>query len=282
VLLNIGPQDPVCGGPIEHLFESGNERTDIDFALHNGTIKSGYHIRNSDTFLINTELMNMDDREKWVWLQLTFDYIEGFDPAYKDGRVIWMSIGPPRCGGKVENPFGPSNLTINQKPTQVAFSEYSIPWKARKNGYILGSNSHMHDGGIKTDIYQNQNIFCSSSPHYSNSISGGMGGHSRRSIDGGAGGMRGQTSLVRRQEKKASLHIDSQVGCEYPGKEIPLKQGDTMYLRVDYDFSKFPGYVFRCTFNCGKILTESRMKNSNGELEEIMGMTGTLVAFDFP
>jgi hypothetical protein len=229
--------------------------------------------------------MNMDDREKWVWLQLTFDYIDGFDPAYKDGKVIWMSIGPARCGGKVDNPFGPSNLTISQKPTQTAFVEYSIPWKARKNGYILGSNSHMHDGGVKTDIYQNANVICSSSPHYSESISGGMGGMggmSRRSIGEGEGEMRGQTSRVRRQAKKASLHIDSQLGCEYPGKEIPLKQGDSMYLRVDYDFSKYPGYVFGVLPNVSLVLTKSRMKDSNGEMEEVMGITGTLVAFDYP
>ena len=94
--------------------------------------------------------------------------------------------------------------------------------------------------------------------------------------------MRGRNSRVRRQEKKASLHIDSQVGCEYPGKEIPLKQGDEMYLRVDYDFSKFPGYVFDVSPTLALDLTKIRMRDSNGELEEIMGITGTLVAFDFP
>lgn len=144
MLLNIGPTDPVCGGPIEHLFESGNERTDIEFALPGAAIKSGYHIKKDDVFLINTELMNMDDKEKWVWLQLTFDFIEGHDPAYKDGKVIWMSIGPARCGELIDNPFGRSNLTLSAKPTQSKFVEYSIPWKARRNGYILGINSHMH------------------------------------------------------------------------------------------------------------------------------------------
>lgn len=188
----------------------------------------------------------MDDKEKWVWLQLTYDYVEGFDPAYKDGKVIWMSIGPARCGEQIANPFGPSNLTISQRPTQTKFVEHSIPWKVRKNGYILGSNSHMHDGGIKTDIYHNQDVICSSSPHYSVSLSGGMGGMggmSRRSIDGVGGETMARTSRVRRQRQQASLHIDHQEGCEFPGKEIPMKQGDKLYLRVDYDFDKYPGYV---------------------------------------
>lgn len=246
MLLNIGPEDPVCGGPIEHLFESGNERTDIEFGLQGGAVKSAYHVKKEDVFLINTELMNMDNKEKWVWLQLSFDVIEGHDPEYKDGKVIWMSIGPARCGGQVENPFGRSNVTISAKPTQTKFIEHSIPWNAKKNGLILGVNSHMHDGGLQTDVYQNEKVVCSSKSQYSMSLSGGMGGmsHSKRSIDGPGSIEQVKTrgSRIRRQEKNlASMHIDHMEGCTFPGTEIPLKKGDSMFLKVDYDFDKFPG-----------------------------------------
>ncbi|KAE9971855.1 hypothetical protein EG328_005336 [Venturia inaequalis] len=272
VLLNIGPEDPVCGGPIEHLFEAGNERTDGIFGIPGGSIKSGYHVKADDVFMINTELMNMDDKEKWVWLAMTFDYLEGHDPAYKDGKVIWMSIGPARCGENVENPFGRSNMTITAKPTQQKFEEHSIPWKAKKNGFLLGSNSHIHDGGIQTEIFQNDKVICRSIPKYSASIMGGMGsmpgGHSKRSIDIPSGGERLEvrSRRIRRQEaKNSSLHIESLEGCIFAGNEIPFKKGDSLYLRVDYDFNKYPG-----------------MRNSNGELEEIMGLAGNLVAFDYP
>ncbi|TLD39332.1 Threonine synthase [Venturia nashicola] len=274
VLLNIGPTDPVCGGPIEHLFESGNEKTEIGFGLPDGNIKSGYHVRKDDVFLLNTELMNMDDKEKWVWLQMSFDVVEGHDPAYKDGKVIWMSIGPDRCGGQVDNPFGRSNLTLSSRPIHNKFIEYSIPWKAKKGGYILGINSHMHDGGLKTDVYQNEKVLCSSIPEYTMSMSGGgMGGHSghsghsKRSTDSDERSerLRVRGDRIKRQEHKASLHIDHQTGCNFPTTELPIKKGDNLYLRVDYDFDKYPG-----------------MRDSNGEMEEIMGMAGTLVAFDYP
>jgi hypothetical protein len=254
VLLNIGTEvsDAVCGGPIELIFATGNERTSIDFALHNGTMKTGYHIQTSDTFLINTELMNMDNREKWVWLHLTFDYVDGFPQEYKDARVIWMSIGPPRCGGTDVNPFGASNLTALQRPTKINFEEYSIPWKARRDGQILGSNAHMHDGGTLTEVYKNHQLFCSSTPHYSASAGGmSMGGHKR--------------SKRQAQVMQPQLHIDSQSGCEFPGDEIPLKKGDRLYLRVEYDFTKYPG-----------------MKDKSGDLDKVMGMTGSLVAYNFP
>jgi len=44
-------------------------------------------------------------------LAYTYDYVEGTPPAYKDARVVWMSIGPNRCGGGTDNPFGKTNVT---------------------------------------------------------------------------------------------------------------------------------------------------------------------------
>lgn len=56
-------------------------------------------------------------------------------------------------------------------------------------------------------------------------------------------------------------HILKQDPCLFPDG-IPLKKGDTMYLQVNYDFKAHPG-----------------MKNNKGELDEIMGIVGSLVAF---
>jgi len=53
--------------------------------------------------------------------------VEGTPPAYKDARVVWMSIGPNRCGGGTDNPFGEMNVTAAQQPIKNAFSEYSFP-----------------------------------------------------------------------------------------------------------------------------------------------------------
>lgn len=148
VLLNVGlsVKDATCGGISEHVFESGNERTDIRFYSPASGVKSGYHVRNSDVFVINTELMNMEDKEKWAWLTLDFDYIEGFSPEWKEGKVVWMSVGPDRCTGGDWNPFGATNLTRSQQPIRDVFEEYSVPWISPKDGWILGSNSHLHDG----------------------------------------------------------------------------------------------------------------------------------------
>lgn len=41
-------------------------------------------------------------------------------------------------------------------------------------------------------------------------------------------------------------------------------------------------YLNRIFPNVAFDLTRSSMRDSNGEMEEIMGMSGTLVAFDYP
>jgi len=255
VLLNAGLQvnDAVCGGGmIEHLFESGNERTEIAFVLPNSTVKSGYHVRPSDIFLINTELMNMENQEKWVWLTLTFDYMDGSPPGYKEGKVVWMSIGPSRCGGTSDNPFGRSNLTATQQPTSVSFSEYSIPWISPRDGYILGANGHMHEGGTSVDVFRNDQLICTSLPKYAKSAAKGMGGH------------HGKRQNMGGHSSDDIEHIGEQTGCEFH-QAIPIRKGDKMFIRSNYDFTQHPG-----------------MLNKKGELDEVMGIVGSLVAFDYP
>ncbi|KAF2398655.1 hypothetical protein EJ06DRAFT_557869 [Trichodelitschia bisporula] len=260
VVLNFGFQvrDAVCPdglqGYMEHLFETGNERTDIDFTLQNSSIKSGYHLRAGDTFLINTELMNMEDKEKWTWLTLTYDVIDGFPAEYKEGKVVWTSIGPPRCSGVPDvNPFGQTNLTKSQQPVRTVFTEYSIPWVSRKNGWIMGSNGHMHDGGTSTEVFKNDQRICISYPHYS------MGGH-------GMGGMGHDKRQLRAGNHTNTdiEHIDVQEGCFYTDP-VPIKKGDSLYIRANYDFTAHAG-----------------MKNKKGELDEVMGIVGSLIAFDYP
>jgi hypothetical protein len=192
---------------------SGNERTEIKFSVQNSTVKSAYYLHPTDTLLINNELMNLDNEEKWVWLTITFEYLEGFSPEYKQSKVIWQSIGTARCGEKTTNPFGSPNVTSTLHPKVMTFSEHSIPWTARKEGLLLGTNAHMHDGGLGIDVFQNNNKICSSIPHYNTTL--------------GMSGMSG-------------MHIDRYEGCEF-SPPIPLQIGDRMYLRANYDFTKHDG-----------------------------------------
>lgn len=150
VLLNSGPNviEPNCGaGKLENIFMSGNERSYGGFALPNSTVKSGYSLTPKDKFVLTTQLMNMEDKEKFAWVTITYEYLEGAHPDYKQGKTVWQSIGPQlvACANKVESPWGPSNLTASQQPKMDIFTEHSTPWTAPKDGWLLSSGGHMHE-----------------------------------------------------------------------------------------------------------------------------------------
>jgi hypothetical protein len=115
-----------------------------------------------------------------------------------------------------------------------------------------------HSGGVSTEIFLNNQRICNSVPVYgmtpTNTSSTAEKGH-------------GHTGMAKRQMMGSGAgnmdipHIVRQSGCAFPTGS-PLKKGDKMYLQVNYNFKEHPG-----------------MKNKKGELDEIMGIVGSLVAF---
>jgi hypothetical protein len=138
------------------------------------------------------------------------------------------------------------------------------------DAWLLSTGGHMHDGGVSTEIFKNNERICNSVPHYSKVSAshahgdeagktgmGGMGGMGMRNKRQMMGGMPGTGAAGNADIE----HIEKQTGCAfYAG--MPLKKGDSMYLQVNYDFNKHPG-----------------MRNKKGELDEVMGIVGSLVAF---
>ena len=254
MLLNSGPNvlEPNCGmGKVENIFMSGNEKSTGGFALPESNIKSGYSLTPADRFIMTTELMNMKDKEQWVWMTLTYEYLPGKHPDFKQGKTVWQSIGPlPTCSGKVKANWGPSNLTVSQQPRVMKFSEHSPLWEAPRDGFILGTGAHQHDGGTGTYIFLNDKVICDSVPRYVNSSHGHGGmGMRRRQLMGGD------------YKNEEIPHIEKQSGCGFKDG-LAIKKGDTMHIQANYDFELHLG-----------------MKNKKGQLDEVMGIVGTLVAF---
>jgi hypothetical protein len=210
------------------MFMVGNEKSSVFFGLQNSTIRSGYRLTASDTLILNTQLMNMEDKEKWVWVTVTYEYLEGAQKDFKKGRNVWKSLGLSTagfCPMSKTNPFGASNLTAELNPKSLTFVEHSIPWLSPFDGYILMTGGHMHDGGINTEIFQNDKLICTSVPYYGKSAGehGAMG-----STDGGSA------------HNMEIEHIVGQSRCEFE-EGIPMKKGDKMYIRANYDFTKHAG-----------------------------------------
>jgi len=148
VLLNAGPDivDPNCGlGPIEDIMMSGNERTYVAFAPANTTLKTGYHVKANDKFIISNELMNMDKEEKWVWMTIDYEYHNKPEivAKYAKSKMVWLAVRM-NCQDN-PNLWGQSNITAKGIPTKAVFSEASVPWKSSIEGTILVSGGHMHE-----------------------------------------------------------------------------------------------------------------------------------------
>ncbi|KAF2395823.1 hypothetical protein EJ06DRAFT_560306 [Trichodelitschia bisporula] len=240
---------PLCNStyPIDELFMGGNEKSLIPYSLGNeSTILSAYHLGAQDKLILSTQLMNMQDREKWVWLTMDFEWLPAAEaPNHRKSRFIWASISSSTAGtcSTGTNPWGVSNITAEMRPKADVMEESSTPWTSNVEGTILATGGHMHDGGVGIDIFLNDKVICASEPIYSNNT-GGMGGH--------GGGEHGNSDIP---------HIQGQSRCKYPNG-VQLKVGDRTWIRARYNFKQHPG-----------------MKDKDGNLDEIMGITGLLVAW---
>jgi hypothetical protein len=170
--------------------------------------------------------MNMNEQEKWVWITLTYDYVEQFQ-EYKESQVLWLSVGFSRCTGRTENPFGQTNLTKTLQPTKMVFSEHSVPWTAQFDGSLMATSAHLHDGATSMEIYKNGNVVCVSLPHYEKGPGMDMHGHSKR-------------QMGKVEKGNTNEHIVRQSPCIYEDP-IPFKKGDMIFTKANYDFTKHAG-----------------------------------------
>jgi hypothetical protein len=251
VLLNTGPGvvEPTCSSSfLENIFMAGNERTPTNYALPNSQQRSGYVLSSSDTLLLNTELQNMSDKEKYVWETISYDIVEGVPKEYESAHIVWLAVGTQENPSIIscrsgENPFGTTNLTKIDQPTVKVFSEHSQLWHSDKSGTILQAGGHLHDGGLDVMLFKNHELFCDSVAKYANGAASHH--HGKRQIDGGA-----------EYSNEQLQHIESVETCKFPGG-VPLEKGDVLHIQANYNFDQHKG-----------------MKNAEGKLDQIMGMAG--------
>jgi hypothetical protein len=95
----------------------------------------------------------------------------------------------------------------------------------------------VHDGGVSTEIFLRGERICESIPRYG------------RSKPSGPSHSHGERRRTKRQavvvgggpEDNAEIeHILKQDMCDFP-EGLPIKKGDEMWLKVNYDFNKHPG-----------------------------------------
>jgi hypothetical protein len=224
---------------VENIFMCGNEKSPGEYAIQGSPIKSGYRLAPTDRFVFQTQVQNMDEKEKWVWQTVTYEYLPGPNLDYKQAQTVWLTIGErsnpsqTTCSKKVENPFGASNITETNVPKVRTFQEHSKIVRCVGDGLVIKSGGHVHDGATGADIFKNDNIICKSVATYRK----GAGHHHRK---------------LKRQIKAEGYdpadleHIDGLSMCRWP-EGVPIKKDDILYMTANYDFNLHKGYLSSST-----------------------------------
>lgn len=160
VLLSRARGDLSCppnlfGGPIQQLgallggnervFAAGNERTVMDMTASN----YGYRVNSGDKWYLITDLMNMSDTTKTVYLEFTFKWAtSGVTPV----RPLWLDI---------------DNCNDSELAMPAGYTDTHKDWRSNISGTIVAMGGHVHGEGISISA-QNR----STGQYYCTSVAG--------------------------------------------------------------------------------------------------------------
>jgi hypothetical protein len=95
----------------ERIFASGNERT-VGVFSDWGVKDAGYKLKQTDKFAALVEIMNENMEDKFVYMTVTYDVIQGH-PFKDDVKVVWFDIR--QCGTSQANPPKGQRKFVAQK-----------------------------------------------------------------------------------------------------------------------------------------------------------------------
>jgi hypothetical protein len=139
LLWQYGMKDSTCGSdtPVgmagQRFFAAGNERT-------SGALPPGYaYFLGSNAMNAYFDLVNHSTEMKMVSFRAKVTYLPGSTKGIKKVTPVWLDQNNCSLTSTYKAPAGPSN--------QVA------KWKSTINGTVVAAGGHVHDGGIKTVMF---------------------------------------------------------------------------------------------------------------------------------
>jgi hypothetical protein len=221
----VGHDDVVCAGNIsalpqmdlvwtadeaERFFSSGNERTPASFDKAG---KFGFHLAAADEIGFIIDLMNENMQSHDVYMTMTWEYLSDKVPGFTWLKPVWLDV--TTCGlSDVEAPKGKSVFTLE-----------SPKWVNKKlDGALVGMGTHVHDGGISVEVFQNSKPICTSISKYGQTAA-------YRSPP-----IQMENATLAKLMSAANVHISEQSICYNAGT---TKKGDEFTIQGKYDFNKY-------------------------------------------
>ena len=113
-----------------------------------------YPIYPGDRFGLITDLMNMNQGAKQVYLTIYYDYVDGHPSRFEEVKPVWLDAA--QC----------MTSEVSGRTPGAKFEFGSPAWNANFEGEVLGMGGHLHDGGMRLDVLVNNKVICSSVPYY--------------------------------------------------------------------------------------------------------------------
>jgi hypothetical protein len=179
---------------------AGNDHGDQLYTSEDGSFKSGYYIKPTDTFDMEGEFMNYNAAPQTIYVVIDFEYLPGKPEGYLDAHSLTLSVAP--C-----------NETAFKLP-RPQYSKTSQGWTVPADGYIVNIRGHEHDGGAGVHVSVNGRNTCNSIPTYG-----------------------GQKDYEAKGEGQGWETISEMSFCP---QQVKLTKGDTITVTADYDIAKHP------------------------------------------
>ncbi|KAK1764551.1 hypothetical protein QBC33DRAFT_496991 [Phialemonium atrogriseum] len=222
VLFNLNRTDATCETFPERFMAAGNERTPLDLTL-GGTRKAGYYVKGDDQVFMMTELMNEAQEAQTVYLTAEWEFIEGVPEGFDLAVPLWLDV-TGTCSS--------SEVAIDPEDKIFNFT-MSPEWSPKFTGDLFTMVGHLHDGGLKQEVYMDGKKICESVAHYGES--------------------EGFMEPMGPMDPMASMErISSITGCDNFGSIGP---DNKFSITAFYDLTQHPG-----------------MKDHQGGLQPVMGI----------
>jgi hypothetical protein len=169
---------------------------------------------------------------------MTWEYLSDKVPEFDYVKPVWLDY--TTCGlSDTDPPKGQDKFVLE-----------SPKWTTTFDGTIMGMGTHVHDGGLRVQVFQNDKQICQS-----DSIYGGNPEYISPPI------MMDNKALAEAMSVD-NTHISQQSICYNSGM---MKKGDTFHLKGTYDFSQHPP-----------------MLNNNAEPSDVMAISIMFIGIPRP
>lgn len=196
--------------PMSIFMGSGSEETDGMYNHGGGAVKSGYYIGKKDVINFGMDIVNYHDRERTVYMSNEIEYIPGKPADYTDSQTHVITMGMCDGGNAM---MGAMNIHAPKDKKRFTMTG-NKPIVVEKEGYMVSTIGHLHDGGLHMVISINDKEVCDSKIKY------GGPGHEQVQPDGTV-----WKTLART------------IACPDP---IRVHKGDRIQMKAFFDFDEHP------------------------------------------